>query len=136
MNATMLAGLESLFAQAPEGVCVADDHGRILYANPAASRLLNLSGPGAPRRLCTLLCDRLAPAGPPPPSQSCPLLDPASGARRARFCGPYDGSARYTWNLDGELVVRETPRLLAVCRRLGSRGSDWEGLHFMRVSRA
>lgn len=135
MNSTLLARLESLFADARDGVCVADARGRILYANPAASRMLHLPPGGEPRHMCSFLCDRLAQPDGRLPSRTCPLLDPASKETRALFSGPFGGAPRYKWSVDGKLVADEEPHLLADCLKLGSYGSDWDGLHIMRVER-
>lgn len=135
MNSDMLARLNELFSDASDGVCVADACGRILYANPAAERLLHLPHSGALAHMCSFLCDRLVQPGAELPSKTCPLLDPASPETRALFSGPFGGAPRYKWSVDGRLVAGEAPHLLADCLKLGRCGSDWDGLHIMRVER-
>ncbi len=80
MDAELIDALRPLFDCLTDGMCIADDAGRLLYANDAAGRLL---GRGAaqvqPHAICDLLCGSLE--GPEDDAAQCPLRRP----------GPEDG---------------------------------------------
>lgn len=127
--------MAALYGDDDDGVCVTDARGSILYANPALARLLGVPRAAEAGRLCELLCDRLARGAAQAPSRSCPLLDGAAGESRTYFSGLYGTTKRYKWSVDGVLIASDPPFLHADCLRLGKYGSDWDGLHVMRVER-
>jgi signal transduction histidine kinase len=84
--------VEAFFDELPDGVCMTDAQGVILYMNPAAERLMDVPfARTAGRSLCGLLCGHLAVDGRTECASTCELLKPGSKAEAATFrgsCGP------------------------------------------------
>lgn len=85
------ASLQALFAGLPDGVCVSDAEGRVLYLNPAAERIFGVSpAEAAEKTLCALLCERLSVSGAFGESAGrCPLRAAASGQKSVSLRGRY-----------------------------------------------
>ena len=96
--------------------------------------MLELPRALAPQILCELLCDRLV-HDVPVPSRTCPLLDARAAESNVTRVGAFGSSNRYKWSAAGVLVRDRRPFLRAHCSRLGDYGSQWDGLHIMRVER-
>jgi signal transduction histidine kinase len=94
--------VEAFFDELPDGICISDARGSILYLNPAAERLLDLSNPRTQgRKLCEVLCGRLAVDGAPECATTCELLRPGSTAEAVTFRGNYGPREIATWNGSG-----------------------------------
>jgi len=93
--------LKNLFGRVAEGVCVSDDQGRVLYANSAARRMLDI-GEGESDS-----CE-----------QHCPLLDPGSEAKSAAFDGEYGPKTVYAWKESGPNRAEEWKSLRVRCLRV------------------
>lgn len=129
--------LEAVFGALPDGV-VLSDGGRVLYMNPAAERLLGGAGGGEPaRRICELLCARLATPGCSDCAAHCPLLDPADVRVAVTFEGEWSRAPSFRWDSKG--MRRQQPRadLRVRCLRLpGTETPGREGFHLTLIEDA
>ena len=90
--------IETFFDELSDGVCLSDARGNILYANPAAKNLLDISGPPVQAKtLCEVLCSHLAAAGASECASTCELLKPRSPTRAVTFRGDYGPKEIATW---------------------------------------
>ena len=93
--------VEAFFDELPDGICVTDSHGSILYVNPAAAQILDVSRRQLHgKRLCELLCGHLSVGGAPECASTCELLRPGSSAEAATFLGNYGPKEVATWKDD------------------------------------
>ncbi len=93
---------EPFFDELPDGVCISDARGNILYMNPAAERLLDASAPQMRgRTLCQLLCGRLAVDGAPECASTCELLKPGSPVSGVTFRGSLGPKEVARWSESG-----------------------------------
>lgn len=90
--------LDPLLDQLSDGVVVSDLEGKVLYMNPAAERLLDLSGyPREPRNLCQILCQRLFASGLDNCAVVCPLKDKHSGQIEVTYTGRHGPRSAFEW---------------------------------------
>lgn len=90
--------LETFFDELPDGVCMTDADGLLLYMNPAAERLLDATlERSRGTSLCALLCGHLAVVGSPECASTCALRRPASDAEAVTFRGAYGPKEIATW---------------------------------------
>jgi signal transduction histidine kinase len=90
--------VETLIDELPDGVCMSDAQGRVLYMNPAAEHLLDVSVSRAKGKpLCELLCRHLAVGGAPECASTCELLRPGSAVEAVTFRGAYGPKEIATW---------------------------------------
>ncbi len=81
-----------------DGICVADSKGRLLYLNPAARRLLELTEPlESLPSACAALCGRLYAPGDVSCAKGCALLDPSSESKAVTFKGRHGPHATFEW---------------------------------------
>lgn len=91
--AEFLTALQPLFDCLTDGFCIADDRGRLLYANASTGRLLGPGAREAPfKTICELLCEALEGACLSP--ASCPLNIPAGKVDALTCKGKYRPSGR------------------------------------------
>ncbi|HEX4047826.1 MAG TPA: PAS domain-containing sensor histidine kinase [Elusimicrobiota bacterium] len=89
---------EGLFDELQDGLCVTDAHGRLLYMNSSAERLLDVPFARASgKTLCELLCGHLAVDGASECASTCELQKPASAAGAVTFRGNYGPKEIATW---------------------------------------
>ena len=92
--ADFLAALRPLFDCLTDGICMADEQGRLLYANEAAGRLLGRAADEASERtICALLCGGLAGTR-GETAAACPLKRPNDARDAVTFRGIYAPSGR------------------------------------------
>lgn len=85
----------SLFHDLPDGVCVSEKGGRILYLNPSAERLMGISAAQArDGSLCELLCARLS--GPGSEKIACPFREKAE-QKSATLEGRHQSPQSFQW---------------------------------------
>ena len=90
--------VEAFFDELPDGLCVTDAHGAILYLNPAAERLLDVPlGQTRGKTLCGMLCGHLAVGGAHECATTCELLKAGSTAEAVTFRGSYGPKEIATW---------------------------------------
>lgn len=113
------AMLAQLFDEVSDGVCAADAAGKVLYMNPSAQRLLEVTlSKSRGRSQCDLLCGKLIPPGGTECASGCALRDPGSGASALTFTGVHNRREVYAWN-EGEFKRVEKSRALRVrCVRM------------------
>lgn len=114
-----MESISSLFDQVSDGVCLSGADGRVLYMNPAAGRLLGVPPEDtSEKRLCDLLCGRLATPSAPECASTCPLLSPGAPERSVSFEGRYGGQEAYHWGKEsGFHRTREWKDLRVRCLR-------------------
>ena len=89
--------VEAFFDALPDGICMSDARGSVLYLNPAARRLLGISSTQTHgKTICEVLCGHLAVAGAHECASTCELLKPGSMAESVTFRGNY-GKETATW---------------------------------------
>ncbi|MBI3564825.1 MAG: PAS domain-containing protein [Elusimicrobia bacterium] len=87
MTAESIDGLRPLLDSLTDGVCIADESGKLLYANAAAGELLGVGEKEAVESaLCGLLCGRLEGVD----HANCPLKQPGGAEDSVTFEGQYD----------------------------------------------
>lgn len=88
MTGDTLEGLRPLLDSLTDGVCIADESGKLLYANAAAGQLLGVSEKEAMESaLCGLLCGRLSGVD----HEECPLRQAGTPETAVTFSGAYAG---------------------------------------------
>lgn len=90
--------VETFFEELPDGICMSDARGRILYLNPAAESLLDTSilrSQG--KTLCEVLCGHLAVGGAPECASTCELHRPGARTEAVTFRGTYGPKEIATW---------------------------------------
>ncbi len=113
-----MEALEDLFGKVADGVCVSDERGRVLYANSAARRMLDVGEGESDVKLCDRLCGLLSKADSGACVQHCPLLEPAAKAETATFEGKYGPKTVYTWKESGPNREEEWKNLRVRCLRI------------------
>lgn len=105
--------LLGLFEGLSDGVCVSDDTGRLLYMNPAAERLLDISlAQAGDLRLCDLLCGHISNDACSDCAATCALLvDPA--AKTTTIEGRLAQLPSFAWR-EGRIVRNDRSRALRV----------------------
>jgi signal transduction histidine kinase len=89
--------VEAFFNELPDGMCISDAGGNILYLNPVAERLLGVSAQHeGGKTLCEVLCGHLAVNGAPECASTCELLKHGSSVEAVTFRGNY-GRETATW---------------------------------------
>ena len=90
--------IDPFFDELPDGVCVSDLKGQILYMNPAAERLLDTSiAKALGRPMCELLCGHLATGGRKECASDCALRRGDSGTQSVTFVGKRGPNEIYQW---------------------------------------
>jgi|CXWL01.1.fsa_nt_gi signal transduction histidine kinase len=90
--------LDPLLDRMDLGIAVADSDFNLLYMNPAAERLLNLSHASKEiLNLCRLLCSRLVDSNSRNCAISCPLRDQKSRQRAVTFVGRHGPHSSFNW---------------------------------------
>ncbi len=88
-----------LFDEVSDGICAADAEGKIIYMNPAAERMLEISLSRARGRSeCELLCGLLATATAKECASTCALRDPLCPDKAVTFKGRHNQRKVYKWN--------------------------------------
>ena len=113
-----MEALEDLFGKVADGVCVSDERGRVLYANSAARRMLDVGEGESDVKLCDRLCGLLSEADSGFCAQHCPLLEPAAKTESATFEGKYGPKTVYTWKESGPNRVEQWKNLRVRCLRI------------------
>lgn len=81
---------ESWLENTPDGVCVSNGEGKLLYLNAAAKRLLHLEGKNWRNlNLCETLCGNLYASGPESCGKRCTLRELHSPEREVTFQGTF-----------------------------------------------
>ena len=119
-----MEALEDLFGGVADGVCVSDERGRVLYANSAARRMLDVGEGESDVKLCDRLCGLLSEADSGSCAQHCPLLEPAAKAESATFEGKYGPKTVYTWKESGPNRVEQWKNLRVRCLRIPGTTAD------------
>ena len=110
--------VERFFDELSDGIVLSDVHGKILYLNPAAERLLQASSSKArKKRICELLCGHLSVDGEPECASTCELLRPGSAAEAVTFQGNYGPKEIATWRDFGVRRRRVYRNLRVRCLR-------------------
>ncbi len=82
----------------PDGICMSDAQGDILYSNRVAEAILDVShGAARGERLCELLCGHLAVGGARECASACELLKPGFSGKEVILRGSYGPKYIATW---------------------------------------
>lgn len=104
----MAPALDPLFDALPDGVCVTDGDGNVLYMNPAAQRLLGLdSAKLGGKTLCETLCGHLETSTSKECASTCPLRRPLGAETFVTFEGRHGPHGSYAWT---DFQIRERER--------------------------
>jgi signal transduction histidine kinase len=97
-----IESIYGLFDQMSDGVCLSDASGNILYMNPAAGRLLDLTQAEGRhlRNSCDLLCGHLELASGKTAAAGCPLRDPTDSTRAVTYEGRHGPRSTFNWRDD------------------------------------
>lgn len=84
----------------PDGICITDEDGMVLYMNPAAERLLDLPAKtlAAGKTLCDSLCGHMAADGKDECASGCPVRGGHAPARSVTINGRYQAPPSFAWS--------------------------------------
>lgn len=91
--------IDKIFDALPDGICITDEAGSVLYMNPAAERLLEVPAMAAAGRpLCDTLCGHLAADGKSECATDCPVRGEHAPARSVTLSGRYQAPVSFAWS--------------------------------------
>lgn len=113
-----MIGFDVLFDEVSDGVCVSDGGGNVLYMNPAAKRMLEISDASKTTlNICVLLRGKLHQANSEPCAMDCPLLDPSSVENAVTILGRYGPRSVFEWKDFGVSRTDRWAHLRVRCTR-------------------